>query len=95
MVNRNLIRSLDSSGEEWEQELAGALEGAGSLTDGIDWGVAAEVGLNQILEGRVIRIEGDHVLVDVGYKSEGIILRNEWEEHEPPPEPGQMVKVLI
>ena len=35
------------------------------------------------------------MLVDVGYKSEGIILRNEWEENEPPPEPGQMIKVLI
>ena len=26
-------------------------------------------------------------MVDVGYKSEGIILRSEWEENDPPPEP--------
>ena len=38
--------------------------------------------LNQIVEGRVLRVEGDVVLVDVGYKSEGIIFRNEWEEGE-------------
>ena len=93
MVNRNLIRGLDLNEEEWEQELSVALEG--NLTEGIDWGGAGEVAINQIIEGRVIRMEGDFVLVDVGYKSEGIILRNEWEDHELPPEPGQIIKVLI
>ena len=51
--------------------------------------------LNKIVDGRVLRVEGDVVLVDVGYKSEGIIFRNEWEEGEALPEPGTMVKVLI
>ena len=46
-------------------------------------------------QGRVLRTEGDVVLVDVGYKSEGIIFRNEWEEGEELPKPGQMIKVLI
>ena len=36
MVNRNLIRGLDLNEEEWEQELAQALEG--SRPDEIDWG---------------------------------------------------------
>ena len=35
------------------------------------------------------------VLVDVGYKSEGTIPRNEWEEDENPPEVGQTIRVLI
>ena len=51
--------------------------------------------LNKIVEGRVLRVEGDVVLVDVGYKSEGIIFRNEWEEGEALPQPGTKVKVLI
>ena len=51
--------------------------------------------VNQIVQGRVLRVEGDFVLVDVGYKSEGIILRSEWEEGEPLPKPGQIIKVLI
>ena len=34
------------------------------------------------------------VLVDVGYKSEGTIPLNEWEEDEDPPQPGEIVKVL-
>ena len=46
-------------------------------------------------QGRVLRTEGDYVLVDVGYKSEGIILRSEWEEGEALPKPGQIIKVLI
>ncbi len=92
MVDRNLIRGLDLTEEEWESELAEALEG--TPPDDIDWG-GQDVAINQIVEGRVLRTEGDFVLVDVGYKSEGLILRNEWDENEPPPETGQKIKVLI
>ncbi len=92
MVNRILIRGLDVSEDEFEHELNAALEG--TAPEDIDWG-GEEISVNQIVEGRVLRIEGDFVLVDVGYKSEGMILRNEWEEEEPPPQPGQKIKVLI
>ena len=92
MVNRNLIRGLDLTEQEWEQEFSAALEGV--PPEQIDWG-GEEIAVNQIVQGRVLRVEGDFVLVDVGYKSEGIILRSEWEENDPPPEPGQMIKVLI
>ncbi len=85
MVNRNLIRGLDLSEEEWEQELSAAMDG--TTAEEIDWG-GGSMAVNQIVEGRVLRVEGDVVLVDVGYKSEGIIFRNEWEEGEEPPEPG-------
>ncbi|MHC4177273.1 MAG: 30S ribosomal protein S1 [Planctomycetota bacterium] len=92
MVNRNLIRGLDLSEEEWQQELAAAMEGI--PPEEIEWG-AQKVVINQIVPGRILRVEGDFVLVDVGYKSEGIILHSEWEGDEPAPEPGQEVKVLI
>jgi len=92
MVNRNLIRGLDVSDAEWENELAAALEG--TPPEEIDWG-GQEVAINQIVDGRVLRVEGDFVLVDVGYKSEGLILLSEWDETEPPPESGQTIKVLI
>jgi small subunit ribosomal protein S1 len=92
MVNRNLIRGLDLSEEEWQSELNDALEG--TAQDEIAW-TTQQMELNQIVEGRVLRVEGDVVLVDVGYKSEGIIFRNEWEEGEALPEPGTKVKVLI
>jgi small subunit ribosomal protein S1 len=92
MVNRNLIRGLDLSEEEWEQEFSAAL--AGTPPEEIDWG-GQDVAINQIVKGQVLRIDGDFVLVDVGYKSEGVILRNEWDETEPPPQVGDTIKVLI
>ena len=92
MVNRNLIRGLDLKPEEWEAELAQAL--GGTATEEIDWG-GGELAVNKIIDGRVLRVDNEFVLVDVGYKSEGIIPRSEWEEEEEPPEPGQTVKVLI
>ncbi len=92
MVNRNLIRGLDLSEEEWQIELDAAMEGAAE--EEIDWGTQ-KVALNEIVEGRILRVEGDFVLVDVGYKSEGILSSNEWEEQDVPPEPGQKVRVLI
>ncbi|MHB1036649.1 MAG: 30S ribosomal protein S1 [Pirellulales bacterium] len=92
MVNRNLIRGLDLTEQEWERELEAALEG--TPPEDIDWG-GEKISVNQIVEGRVLRVEGDHVLVDVGYKSEGMIPFHEWEADEEPPQPGQMVKVLI
>ncbi len=92
MVNRNLIRSLDLTEEEWQIELESASEG--KTAEEIDW-TTQEMDLNQIVQGRVLRVEGDVVLVDVGYKSEGIIFRSEWEEGEKLPEPGTLVKVLI
>ena len=95
MFNRNLIRSLDLNEEEWQQELNEALDAAPTdVTEALDWGTQ-EVAVNQIVQGRVLRTEGDVILVDVGYKSEGIIFRNEWEEGEELPKPGDMIKVLI
>jgi small subunit ribosomal protein S1 len=92
MVNRNLIRGLDLKQEEWEEELAKAM--GGTATEEIDWG-GGELAVNKIIDGRILRVDSDFVLVDVGYKSEGIIPRSEWEEGEEPPEVGQQVKVLI
>lgn len=92
MVNRNLIRGLDLSEEEWQEEFTAALEG--TPADEIDWG-GGEVSVNEIVQGRVLRVEGDFVLVDVGYKSEGIIPVNEWEPGEALPQSGQPIKVLI
>ena len=92
MVDRILIRSLDLSEEDWQNELNDAMEG--NTPEDIDW-TTQEMDLNQIVQGKVLRVEGDVVLVDVGYKSEGIIFRSEWEEGETLPAPGSIVKVLI
>ena len=93
MVNRNLIRNLESE-TDWEQELNAAL--AGSLETGLAT-IEAEtlIESNKIVEGRIIRVDNDVVLLDIGYKSEGSIPRREWEEDENPPEEGATIQVLV
>jgi len=91
MVNRNLIRELET-GDDLDQEIdlamAGTAEGAYSIG-------ATDLAVNAVLEGKVLRVDDEFVLVDVGYKSEGHIPRNEWDETEPPPQVGDTVKVLL
>ncbi|GDX95347.1 30S ribosomal protein S1 [Planctomycetia bacterium] len=91
MVNRNLIRELEI-GDELEQQIEEAM--AGTAEEGYSVGTAT-LAVNAVLEGRVLRVDDEFVLVDVGYKSEGHIPRNEWEESEPPPQIGDIVKVLL
>jgi small subunit ribosomal protein S1 len=92
MVNRNLIRGLDVDDEELDREIELAMADAASESLAV-----ASVNLNEnaIVEGRIIRVDDEFVLVDVGYKSEGQIPRHEWDETEDPPEIGQHLKVLI
>lgn len=96
MVDRNLIRSLEDDeisqmvldmfpGEELEYE---SLFPQGD-TATLDYEI------NKIVEGKIIKVDAETVLVDIGYKSEGTLSRSEWKEHEPPPVVGDTVKVLI
>lgn len=89
MVNRNLIREYDVTDEE---ELAALGE---EMPESYDWLSGEDVSVNQIVEGKVLRLDDDFVLVDVGYKSEGIIPRNEWEEGDVIPEVGETIRVLV
>lgn len=62
-----------------------------------------DIGVDQIVEGTVLRVDNEFVLVDIGYKSEGMIPRYEWEaeggeegaEASDPPEVGQTIRVLV
>jgi ribosomal protein S1 len=55
-----------------------------------DWDVLGTFDVNQIVEGRIVEVNSDYVVVDVGFKSEGAIHRNEWGEgRRDPPQVGQ------
>ncbi|MEQ8210216.1 MAG: 30S ribosomal protein S1 [Lacipirellulaceae bacterium] len=94
MVNRNLIREFDVSEEDWEAAI-------GEMSpDDISWLGGEDVDVNQIVEGTIIRIDEEFVLVDVGYKSEGLIPKSEWEpevegEEIEPPQVGEKIRVLV
>jgi small subunit ribosomal protein S1 len=95
MVNRNLIRNL-----EFDHDIGSAFEAAvAEIMDPSDLidliSTEQDYDVNKIVDGRVIRVEEDCVLVDVGFKSEGTIPRHEWDDDEEPPEIGDIVKVLI
>jgi small subunit ribosomal protein S1 len=89
MVNRNLIREFDVTEEEQEAAI-GVLD-----PENMDWLGGVDVTANQIVEGKILRLDDDFILVDVGYKSEGIIPRNEWEEGDELPAIGDTIRVLV
>ncbi|MFP6604548.1 MAG: 30S ribosomal protein S1, partial [Pirellulaceae bacterium] len=91
MVNRNLIRSLED--DELTKELEGLFSGQDDVLD-VSLENEADYTVNNVVEGHIIRVEDDMVLVDVGFKSEGTIASYEWDE-EDPPEVGKTVQVLI
>ena len=94
MVNRTLIRSLEDDILEQELELMFG-DAAESMFDESLLDANKQFDVNQIVEGKIVEINDEFVVVDVGFKSEGAIHKNEWDENEPQPEVGQMVKVLI
>jgi small subunit ribosomal protein S1 len=84
MVDRNLLRELDVpdlDGDEFDMSLLLG-DGPGVIAGGI-------------VPGRVVEVVGDQVVVDVGYKSEGLVPLSEWDEGEAPPNPGDEVEVLL
>ncbi len=93
MVNRTLIRNLEND-DDLNAEIEAAMSGAD--TEGLKAMEAeSDIDLNKIVEGTVIRINDDNVLIDVGFKSEGVISLQEWEEDEEQPKPGDTFQVLV
>jgi small subunit ribosomal protein S1 len=95
MVNRNLIRSLENDAELnalFEQEIA-PVDDADSMYATIE--SETDFDVNMIVDGRILRIDDESVLIDVGFKSEGSVPLNEWDETEDPPKIGESIKVLI
>ena len=94
MVNRNLIRSLESDtalAEEIDSFIMDLDVDSSLATADSD----QEVALNNIVEGRVVRVGDEFAVIDVGFKSEGVIALNEWEEGEEPPQVGDTLQVLV
>jgi small subunit ribosomal protein S1 len=93
MVNRSLIRDLENDPDiaaMFEQAVAGIEDfGYDPAETGADFDV------NKIVEGRILRVADGSVLVDIGFKSEGTIPLDEWDPEDPPPQVGDIVRVLI
>jgi small subunit ribosomal protein S1 len=100
MVNRNLLRQYDLPETELRQQLKEAFDQP-DVGDIESWLPQEEQDfeVNKIIKGRVLSIIGDDVVVDVGYKSEGVIKLEEWYDEGldkiVPPAPGEEIQVLL
>ena len=94
MVNRNLIRTLedDTISQEFDNLFSESWEEVYQPPEGVE---LPKFEINEIVDGKIVRVDSEAVVVDVGFKSEGTISRSEWEEHHDAPEVGQTIKVLI
>ena len=105
MVDRNLLREFNVSDDELTAQFKIALgddypaldEDGSEVDPEYDFLYHEIVAFDPgtIVSGKVIRIEGDDVLIDVGYKSEGVVPLEEWRDVPEDPEPGMQVEVLL
>jgi small subunit ribosomal protein S1 len=98
MVDRHLLRDFEVDDSELEKALGASLaelDADETAMDAVYNHTDQTFETNTIVEGTVIRIESDEVLVDIGYKSEGIVQRDEWGEEDVLPEPGEKIEVLL
>ena len=99
MVNRNLMRQFDGDdNDSLEKELEELFGGA----EGLDtWLIndTQSFDSNKIVSGKVLEIRGDDVVIDIGYKSEGVIKLDEWKdeagEYVNIPRAGDTIEVLL
>lgn len=97
MVDRNLIREFSVDDDELEATFASIIaetEETGGL-DSLYEETSKSFETGNILQGVVLRREGDDVLLDVGCKSEGMVPFSEWDPEDEPPHPGQKIEVLL
>ena len=95
MVNYNLIRNLDENEAELDQAIEQAFQDLpGDLDEVLTTAEEQEVLPGKIVVGKILRVEDDRVIVDLGYKCEGVLPIAEWDEHDPPL-PGQEVRLLV
>jgi small subunit ribosomal protein S1 len=103
MVNRNLLRQYDLSEQDLQSELDDALldgaTGGHLVLDDVYRKEDQVFEVNKIVTGRVAHLVGDDVVVDIGYKSEGIIPLQEWYDEGTdqiqPPHVGDEIQVLL
>jgi len=94
MANRKLLREFDVHEQDVEidEDFNTAFtEWIGNQTRNFE--------VNSIIDGIVLEIRGDDVMVDIGYKSQGVIRLDEWREEGVDgvhgPKPGDTIQVLL
>jgi small subunit ribosomal protein S1 len=96
MANRNLIRQFETA--DIDAQLDELFKGTTDLANWLPEDPQT-FEANKIVKGTVRDIRGEDVIIDIGYKSEGIIKTEEWKEEgsDQPnlPKIGEPVEVLL
>ena len=95
MVNRSLIRNLD------DDDIANELAVLAPEDQADEWILEwlereqQDYAQGEIVDGRIVEVNDEWALIDVGFKSEGTVGLSEWGPEEEKPNVGDTVKVLI
>ncbi|VTR96866.1 30S ribosomal protein S1 [Tuwongella immobilis] len=102
MVNRQLLRQFDAVNAEDEIDaIFNQHREARNLPEEEPWleSESQDYELNKIVTGKVIEIRGEDIIIDIGYKSEGIVKIDEWRDEgvdgPQPPKVGDTIQVLL
>jgi len=87
------IKRFLPSDDEIEKALMASLQAEGPASPGDASGVLSDIRPGQAARGRVLAVSGDQVIVDLGYKAEGLIPLDEFPA--PGPEPGSTVEAVV
>ena len=93
MVDRNLLREFNIDESELDAVISASFPNFAE--EEFYHQEAQAYDLNQILTGTIVRVDNEEVVVDIGYKSEGVVQRDEWDSTEAPPEVGQQIEVEL
>ena len=100
MVNRNLLRDFDVTDAEVEQAFQQSF--GSSAEEALHEAIVVQdqdFDANKIVVGTIREVHDDNVVVDIGYKSEGLIGLEEWRDEGTekilPPKVGEQIRVLL
>ncbi|MFN3486353.1 MAG: 30S ribosomal protein S1, partial [Planctomycetota bacterium] len=101
MSNRKLVKELSLSDEEAQKITDELLVEPGRKKEEIDEEIertyvesVKNFAADTIIKGRILQVVGDDVLVDIGYKSEGVVPKNDFVRAEEI-QPGKEIEVYL
>jgi len=94
-TNKDLLSRFAISEEELDAAVADAMGGLATTdVDQLYEDSVHDFAPNALIKGKVLRLVNEDVMVDIGYKSEGVVPLYEFENLEAP-EPGTELEVLM
>ena len=79
MRARDKIRQYDLAADEMNAKIQEILDAAGDIDSRYQSG-SEDFTPNKVVKGKIVDIRNDEVIVDIGYKSEGVISINEFDD---------------